>query len=74
MNGKLEFPSLQILKLKVLRASKAPPKGTPVLRVVGFHVKTKPRSPPLKPSPPVTKYKLKIRSLSKKLKKIKFFE
>jgi hypothetical protein len=73
MNVKLEFPCLQILKLKVLRASKAPQKSTPVLRVAGFLVKTKPRSP-LKTSSPVTKYKLKIRSLSMKLTKSKFFE
>ena len=62
MKGKLDFPCLQIFKLKVLRASKAPPKSTPVLRVARFLEKTKPRSPPLKTRPPVTKYKLKVLS------------
>lgn len=53
MNGTLDFPCLQNFKLKVLRASKAPPKSTPELRVEGFLERTKPRSPPLKTSPPV---------------------
>ena len=51
MNGKLDFPCLQILKLKVLRASRAPPKS----KVVGFLENTKPTSPPLRTRPPVIK-------------------
>jgi hypothetical protein len=73
MNGKLDFPCLQIFKLKVLRASKAPPKSTPVLRVARFLVKTKPRRPPLKTSPPVTKYKLKGFLHLRKIQKANFF-
>lgn len=53
MKGKLDFPSLQIFKLSVLRASIAPPNSTPLPRAVGFLEKMKPRSPPLKTRPPV---------------------
>lgn len=52
-NGTLDFPCLQTFKLKMLRASKAPPKSTPVLKVVGFLVNTKPAIPPLRTSPPI---------------------
>lgn len=53
MNGKLDFPCLQILKLIVLKASKAPPKRIPLLKVAGFLEKIKPTMPPVKMRPPV---------------------
>lgn len=56
MKGKLDFPCLQIFKLKVLRASKAPPKSTPVLKDAGFLENANPASPPLNISPPVARY------------------
>ena len=60
MKGKPDFPCLQIFKLKVLRASKAPSKEHTSGQSARFLEKTKPRSPPLKTSPPITKYKLKV--------------
>lgn len=51
-NGKLDFPCLQIFKLKVLSASKAPPYNTPVPKDTAFFENTKPMSPPLKTIPP----------------------
>lgn len=51
MNGKLDFPCRQIFKLKVLRASKAPPKS----KVVVFLENIKPISPPLRTRPPIIK-------------------
>lgn len=53
MKGKLDFPFLQIFKLRVLRANIAPPNRTPLPRAVGFLEKMKPISPPLKTRPPV---------------------
>lgn len=53
MNGKLDFPCLQTLKLMVLKASKAPPKRTPLLKVAGFLEKIKPTMPPVKTRLPV---------------------
>ena len=54
INGKLDFPCCHIFKLKVLRASKAPPYNTPDIRVAGFLEKIKPIRPPLKTIPPAT--------------------
>ena len=54
-NGRLDFPCLQIFKLKVLSVSKATPNNTPVPKVTAFLEKTKPRSPPLKTIPPEEK-------------------
>lgn len=51
-NGKLDFPCLQIFKLKVLSASKAPPYNKPVPKDTAFFENTKPMSPPLKTIPP----------------------
>lgn len=56
-NGKLDFPCLQIFKLKVLSASKAPPYNTPVPKDTAFFENTKPMSPPLKTIPPGKKKK-----------------
>lgn len=54
MNGKLDFPCLQILRLKVLTASNAPPIKA-VLKLAGFLEKIRPKSPPPSTRPPVTK-------------------
>ena len=53
MNGKLDFPCLQIFKLKVLKTSKAPPE-TKLLNADGFLEKMKLISPPLRTIPPIT--------------------
>lgn len=53
MNGKLDFPCLQIFKLKVLSASKAPPE-IKLLNADGFLEKMKLIRPPLRTIPPVT--------------------
>ena len=47
MKGKLDFPCLQIFKLKVLRASKAPSKEHSSGQRARFGEKTKPSTPPL---------------------------
>lgn len=54
MNGKLDFPCLQILRLKVLTASNAPPIKA-VLKLAGFLEKIRPKSPPPSTRLPVTK-------------------
>lgn len=63
-NGTLDFPCLHIFKLKTLRASKAPPNKTPVLRVVGFLENTNPRRPPLRTRPPKPKAIQKFASVT----------
>jgi hypothetical protein len=66
-NGRLDFPCLQIFKLKVLSASKAPPNNTPVPKLTAFLEKTKPRSPPLKTTPPEKKKEKKEANICKNL-------
>lgn len=62
INGKLDLPSLQIFKLQVLRANKAPPNNKPVAKVAAFLVKINPKSPPPKTNPPAHKlYTLELR-------------
>lgn len=52
MYGRLDFPFLQIFRLRVLRASRGPPKKIPVPKLAGFLEKTKPTNPPNKTMPP----------------------